>query len=267
MEEATRSKLHELSERIADATHMVSSLVEAENPSVDELLQSSRVVEGIAGDYAALFQSVPEADRVPTERLYGRRVTDLRRLSARLPQRVSGSTAKRASDSGLPFLLQRTPGKSIVPDRYQLRPRGITVGAEIEAWCGPCGGLTEHTIVAVVDGKAKQVACTMCKGRHGYRLTPARAPQGSTPQSSAASRKGNKPTREQAEAQRRQDARFAFERELAEAPNARPFSTKERYRKGEYLEHPEHGRGKIEEVLKGSLLVRFKIGLRPVNLF
>jgi hypothetical protein len=30
--------------------------------------------------------------------------------------------------------------------------------------------------------------------------------------------------------------------------------------------HPEHGRGKVENVLRGSMLVRFREGLRPLNL-
>jgi hypothetical protein len=54
--------------------------------------------------------------------------------------------------------------------------------------------------------------------------------------------------------------------ELQAATNVRPFSPKERYKAGEIIEHPEHGRGKIETVTRGSLLVRFARGLRPLDL-
>ena len=53
---------------------------------------------------------------------------------------------------------------------------------------------------------------------------------------------------------------------LAEAVDPRPFDPKGRYKSGEIIVHPEHGRGKIENVLRGSLLVRFLEGLRPLDL-
>jgi len=46
------------------------------------------------------------------------------------------------------------------------------------------------------------------------------------------------------------------------------FDPKERYKTGEIIDHPEHGRGKIENVLRSSLLVRFgRVGLRPLTLY
>jgi len=47
----------------------------------------------------------------------------------------------------------------------------------------------------------------------------------------------------------------------------RPFVRRERYKVGEIIQHPELGRGKIENVLKGSLLVRFRDGLKSVSNF
>jgi RNase P/RNase MRP subunit POP5 len=40
----------------------------------------------------------------------------------------------------------------------------------------------------------------------------------------------------------------------------RSFDPKARYRAGEILSHPEFGRGKVETVLRSSLLVRFSVG-------
>ena len=38
------------------------------------------------------------------------------------------------------------------------------------------------------------------------------------------------------------------------------FDPKERYKAGEIIVHAEFGRGKIENVLRSSLLVRFSVG-------
>jgi len=48
--------------------------------------------------------------------------------------------------------------------------------------------------------------------------------------------------------------------EIATATEVRDFDPKGRYRNGEIIYHPEFGRGKIENVLRSSLLVRFPIG-------
>ena len=48
--------------------------------------------------------------------------------------------------------------------------------------------------------------------------------------------------------------------EVAAAATVRIFDPKERYKAGEIIVHPEYGRGKIENVLRSSLLVRFPIG-------
>ena len=47
---------------------------------------------------------------------------------------------------------------------------------------------------------------------------------------------------------------------MAAADNVRTFDPRERYKAGEIISHPEFGRGKIENVLRSSLLVRFPNG-------
>ena len=44
------------------------------------------------------------------------------------------------------------------------------------------------------------------------------------------------------------------------ATEVKSFDPKQRYRVGDIISHPEYGRGKIESVLRSSLLVRFAIG-------
>ena len=52
----------------------------------------------------------------------------------------------------------------------------------------------------------------------------------------------------------------ALGEEVAAAAHVRVFDPKERYKAGEIIVHAEYGRGKIENVLRSSLLVRFSIG-------
>jgi hypothetical protein len=62
------------------------------------------------------------------------------------------------------------------------------------------------------------------------------------------------------------DAKNAFVNELRTAATVRAFSPRDRYKAGEIIDHPEHGRGRIENALPNSLLVRFASGLKPVKL-
>ena len=268
MDEAIRSRLHALTERIIDTTHAASSLVEAEEPDPEEVARTHRAVSDIATEYGELLQQVPEGERERIERSHGRKVIDLRRMTARLPQKQSGQAARRAADamgSGQPFLFSRDPPKSIEPPRVPTVKRGsegqLRVGGEVEAWCGTCGGMTEHAIVAMVDALPKQVICGACGARHGYRTAPARGKTPAAPPAKAAPRQ----TREEVESRRKEDARFALMKELAEATEVRPFVARERYKAGEIVQHPEHGRGKVETVLRGSILVRFRDGLKSLS--
>ena len=110
----------------------------------------------------------------------------------------------------------------------------------------------------MVGDQPKQVVCQACNARHGYRTGPARKPADAEPTPSRQMTGGER------EAQRRADQKAnelrALAAEIAEATEVRSFDPKSRYRAGEIISHPEFGRGKIETVLRSSLLVRFSIG-------
>src|SRR5207237_6928851 len=99
-----------------------------------------------------------------------------KRLASLLPRigAISGSTPDRVagvSDVGE----RRITGVSWgAGNRASGGGSRLRVGGDVEAWCSPCGGLTEHSIVAMVGDEPKQVVCQSCGGRHGYRTTPAR---------------------------------------------------------------------------------------------
>ena len=62
------------------------------------------------------------------------------------------------------------------------------------------------------------------------------------------------------EAQRKAAELRALGEEVSAADNVRVFDPKERYKAGEIIVHAEYGRGKIQNVLRSSLLVRFSVG-------
>jgi hypothetical protein len=133
------------------------------------------------------------------------------------------------------------------------------VGGEIDAWCGPCDGMTTHKIVAMVGSEPKQVVCDACGARHGYRTSPARKSAETTPAPTA-----RQATPQEQEAVRKAEAKAeelrALSREVASAKEVKNFDPKERYRPGDIISHLEYGRGKVETVLRSSLLVRFPNG-------
>jgi hypothetical protein len=163
---------------------------------------------------------------------------------------------------------QASAGPSEVEERritgvsWQSDARGVwfgskaRVGGEVDAWCGPCDGLTAHQVIAMVGDTPKQVVCQACGGRHGYRTTPARA----KPAAETASASSGRPSETYRKAEQKAEELRALGRELADASQVRDFDARERYKVGEIIFHPEFGRGKVETVLRASLLVRFPAG-------
>jgi len=132
----------------------------------------------------------------------------------------------------------------------------VGVGADVESWCGKCGESTTHSIVAMVGTEPKQVLCQVCGSRHTHRTGPARRSTGT----SVAVAGDDRPRAVDPETQRKAAELRALGEEVAAAATVRVFDPKERYKAGEIIVHAEFGRGKIENVLRSSLLVRFPIG-------
>ena len=263
MDDATQQKVNELSQQVGAGVNEVDAAIESGED--ERQLNAGKLVSELSRRYSELLATLSGKDKDEVERKLGRRVMDLRRAADGLKRRDSGQKIDLARDAGsVPFILQRQPPKSIVPERAA--PTGkLSVGSEIDAWCGKCKEIREHHIVAMVGGEPKQVICVVCNSRHNFRATPpdkvkreGGAPVGAT--TTAAARTVDK------EQEKRQEQKRQLQKELAEAVEPRPFDPKGRYKAGEIIFHPEHGRGKIENVLRSSLLVRFLDGLRPLDL-
>lgn len=222
-------------------------------------------VDVLGRRFRDLLAALPESEQMVAERALGRRVADVRRLASLLPRIPAGqvlSTPDRQVSGSSAVGERRITGVSWTHDRAA-PSAGLRVGGEVEAWCGKCGENKTHSIIAMVGADPKQVLCQVCGSRHSYRTGPARKRAAAAAVESTFNR-SQAPDREAA---RKAELMRALGEEVAAAATVRVFNPKERYKAGEIISHPEYGRGKVENVLRASLLVRFaRAGLKPLSL-
>ena len=250
--------LAELSDEIRDVALQVH-MAEERKDERDVVSAAHAGVERLSRRYRELLQSLSPAEQMRTERVLGRRVVDLKRLASLLPKVPAAnteSTPDRVAGGGAPGE-RRITGVSWTNDRRAPAAR-LGVGADVESWCGRCGETTTHSIVAMVGQDPKQVLCQVCGSRHTHRAGPARRTAPSPGAGAGEVEERPRPTNP--EARRKAAELRALGEEVAAAATVRVFDPKERYKAGEIISHPEYGRGKIENVLRSSLLVRFPIG-------
>jgi hypothetical protein len=229
-------------------------------------LATRRKVDALSARFREAYAKLDEKDRATVDRGPGRRLSDLQKLAQRLPTLAQGKPAEKPADNS--FFGTRAPKSSRPPVVYGLAPgetmrdrSKIRVTDETEAWCGRCNMVRTQVVAAVVGDQPAQVVCQVCGTRSRYREGPARKKEGDA----APARKSTPSPAERAK-DAKQTEKNALVQELQAAENVRKFSPKERYKAGEIIEHPEHGRGKIENTLPRSLLVRFAGGLKPLKL-
>jgi hypothetical protein len=252
--------IEQISDELRDAT-LQAHLAEERKDERDLVAAALESIDALSKRYRLLMQSLSGAELERAERLLGRRVMDLKRLGSLLPKIPIAnpeSTPDRVAGGGAPGQ-RRITGVSWSQHDRGAPTAGLRVGADIEAWCGKCGDTQTHSIVAMVGADPKQVLCQVCGSRHTYRTTPAR------PRAAKAEGGGEGDTRGgrvavDPEAQRRAAQLRALGEEVASAAAVRGWNPKERYKAGEIISHPDYGRGKVENVLRSSLLVRFSVG-------
>ncbi len=252
----------ELTEEIRDAALQVNAAQDRAEER-DVVVAARESVDRVSQRYRDLCAGLDESEKLKVERALGRRLTDIRRLASLLPRigNMGDSTPDRrvvgASEVGARRITGVSWNRAGQSTAAQFVPRPtVSVGADIDSWCGPCGELTTHHVVAMVGNAPKQVVCLVCNGRHGYRTTPARkvAP---TSQGTTAGREEVAAVKQ---AEKKAEEMRALSLEVALAEEIRPFDERARYKCGEILSHPVFGRGKVETVLRSSLLIRFANG-------
>jgi hypothetical protein len=249
--------LDKLNDEIRDVALQVH-LAEERKDERDVVAAAHAGVERLSRRYRELLQSLSPGEQMRADRALGRRVVDLKRMASLLPKIPAAvtpeSTPDRRAGGGAPED-RRITGVSWSHER-RIPVAKLGVGADVESWCGKCGESTTHSIVAMVGSDPKQVLCQVCGSRHTHRTGPARQ----KPAGAAVAPGEDRPRAVDPEAARRAAGLRALGEEIAAAANVRVFDPKERYKAGEIIVHAEFGRGKIENVLRSSLLVRFPIG-------
>ena len=253
--------IDEIADELRDVSLQVHTAQERKEER-DLVIAAREGVERLSRRYREMFDSLSPGEQMKVDRTLGRRVVDIKRLASLLPK-----VASVAADS----TPDRAAGASAVGERRitgvswshgRPVPTGGTarsVGNDVEAWCGKCGELTLHHIVALVGNEPKQVLCTVCSSRHAYRTAAARRSPASEGAGTAASE--DRPRSAQsAEAAKKAEQQRVLAQEVNAAEGVKAFDPKQRYKVGDIISHPEYGRGKIENVLRSSLLVRFGVG-------
>jgi hypothetical protein len=254
--------IDQLNDEIRDGLLQVHNAQERQDER-DVVQAAHETIARVSERYRTLMQSLSQADQMRAERALGRRLMDLKRLGSLLPKMaITGaeSTPDRVAGGGAVHARRITGVSWSQHDRAA--PTGAAkVGADIEAWCGKCGESTTHSIVAMVGSEPKQVLCQVCGSRHAYRTSPARPRAAKAGEAGAGFDGGSAPRiAVDPEAARRAAQLRALGEEVAAAADVRRFDPKERYKEGEIISHPVYGRGKVENVLRSSLLVRFSVG-------
>jgi hypothetical protein len=251
--------IDEITDELRDVALQVHTAQERKEER-ELVIAAQEGVERLSRRYREMYAALSPGEQMRVDRTLGRRVVDIKRLASLLPKVASVS-----SDS----TPDRVAGSSTVGERRitgvswtQGRPPSaagakLSVGADIECWCGKCGEITNHNIVALVGNDPKQVLCQVCNSRHAFRTASARR----SPSDAAAPGSESRPrTPQDVESAKKAEQLRVLAIEVNAAAEIKPFDPKQRYRVGEIISHPEYGRGKIENVLRSSLLVRFPIG-------
>ncbi len=125
-----------------------------------------------------------------------------------------------------------------------LRIKRLRPGDDTDTYCGRCKAERAHQVVALnADGTPASVICRTCGNQHRFREK--KDPSAST------SRGSTRTVRKSAPATR----------DAPTAP-ARPYSPKEVYAEGEWVDHPKFGQGKVTQARGGKIEVRFESGSR-----
>jgi hypothetical protein len=134
----------------------------------------------------------------------------------------------------------------------------IRVGGEIDAKCTRCRRVTNHRIVAMVDGLVKRVICLTCDSQHTYHQ-----PQDRKGPAAAQVRRVGRELKKTSAPQggARVFALWMKGREelTAAGGQARPYRLQEGYQSGEAIDHPKFGLGFIQKIIPpGKMEVMFE---------
>lgn len=135
-----------------------------------------------------------------------------------------------------------------------MTPPAYEPGDDVEAWCTRCRMNLNHRVIAVVHGAVQKVQCLTCGGDHKYyppknasaREKGDRDRERGTSSPKPAPKDRKKPDRSAAKAESEWST-FMKEMDLDTKP--RPYGVSQAYTRGEYIEHPTFGIGRVLDIV------------------
>ena len=126
----------------------------------------------------------------------------------------------------------------------------IEAGTEIDSRCLKCKDVTNHTIVAMNDGKIAKVQCNVCRSRHNYR--PAKPGKAEGSKKKTARDTGS---RKQAKA----EAHFEELLDGRDQSKAMDYVMTGIFKEGDLIDHPIFGMGVVTDtVMPDKIEVLFR---------
>ena len=119
-----------------------------------------------------------------------------------------------------------------------IRVKKIRLGDEVAAQCGRCKGERTHQVAALnQNGAPAIVICRTCGGRHNFReKREAKATNSSI---------------------KRQSERGTSTAPQMPRKPARPYSPRETYSEGDWIDHMKFGQGEVIAMRDGKIEVKF----------
>lgn len=124
----------------------------------------------------------------------------------------------------------------------------VRPGDEVASYCGRCKDERTHQVIALnSDGVPATVVCRTCGEQHRYRTLRA------IEESAARKNTG---------ASARRSTRSAATVSAAPDRPPRPYSPRESFAEGDWVEHGKFGAGRVVQVRDGKIEVKFNDGTR-----
>ena len=121
----------------------------------------------------------------------------------------------------------------------------LSVGSELESYCGRCKMVLNHRVVAMVDDQPRRVRCLTCNSEHNHRVAKAKT-KTTTRKSS-----GSSSTRRSSSSSSSQSSAAARWSALVSTWNdetAKPYNMYETFKVEDRITHVSFGKGVVTEI-------------------
>lgn len=118
--------------------------------------------------------------------------------------------------------------------------RKITVGSEIDSYCGRCKMVLNHIVAALVEDQPRRVRCLTCQSEHNHRMPAAKSKK-----ASSGSRK--KSSSKKSGSRNTSAVRWSTMMASWDDDAAKAYSIYETFDENDRLTHKKFGKGVVTE--------------------